>query len=284
MLFRSQGESGTGKEIVARYIHQLSSRGRGPFVALNCAAIPATLFESELFGYTEGSFTGAKRGGQQGKFEAAQNGTIFLDEIGDMPQDVQSSLLRVLQEKEIYRIGDTRTRSVNARVIAATNKDLRTLVDEGHFRLDLYYRLKVVTIDLPALRDRIEDILDLAPYFLNKLCESAGKPTPDISDTVYTQLLSYSWPGNIRELENCLESMIAMADGFVLTEEDLPEEIKGHLSVSRDNNNLLLEEQTRQAIIQALMKTNGRVAPAARMLGIGRTTLYRKMYEYNIKL
>lgn len=279
-----QGESGTGKEVVARYIHQLSSRGCGPFVALNCAAIPATLIESELFGYADGSFTGAKRGGQPGKFEAARDGTIFFDEIGDMPQDVQASLLRVLQEKEIYRIGDTKTRKVNARVIAATNKDLKGLVDAGHFRLDLYYRLKVITIEIPSLRERINDILDLAPYFLNKICDSAGRRMPDISDAVYSRLLSYTWPGNIRELENCIESMIAMTDGSVLTEEDMPEEIRGDLPVREDCNHLLLEEQTKQAIIQALMRTKGKVAPAARILGIGRTTLYRKMDEFNIKL
>jgi|GEM_PF-2656687 DNA-binding NtrC family response regulator len=143
-----------------------------------------------------------------------------------MPQEVQASLLRVLQEKEIYRIGDTKTRKVNARVIAATNKDLKTLVDDGRFRLDLFYRLKVITIELPALRERIEDILDLAPYFLNKICKSAGRVTPDVSDAVYSRLLSYPWPGSIRELENCMESMIAMTDGTVLTEEDIPEEIR----------------------------------------------------------
>lgn len=278
-----QGESGTGKEVVARYIHQMSSRRSGPFVALNCASIPATLIESELFGYVEGSFTGAKRGGQPGKFEQAHNGTIFFDEIGDMPLNVQASMLRVLQEKEICRVGDSKTRKVNARVLAATNKDLKSLVDQGKFRLDLYYRLKVVMLQVPPLRERQDDILDLVPYFTNKLCFSQGRLPLSVSDAVYSRLLSYSWPGNVRELENCLESMVAMAEGAVLREEDLPAEVRNFGNDCAPEG-MLLECQTRQAIKQALSRTNGKVAPAARLLGIGRTTLYRKMEELKIKL
>lgn len=279
-----QGESGTGKEVVARYIHRLSERSSGAFVALNCAAIPETLIESELFGYVDGAFTGARRGGQQGKFELAQNGTIFLDEIGDMPLHVQASLLRVLQEREIYRIGDAKTRKVNARVVAATNQDIKQLVDEGKFRLDLYYRLKVVTLDVPPLRERAEDILDLVPHFLKKACAEQRREQPIVTDEVYSRLLAYSWPGNIRELENCVESMLAMAEGLDLTEADLPDEVLGdHGCSESDNHGSLLDCKTRQAIMQALSKTNGKVAPAARMLGIGRTTLYRKMEEFNIK-
>lgn len=279
-----QGDSGTGKEVVARYIHQLSNHSNGPFIPLNCAAIPATLIESELFGYTEGAFTGAKRSGQPGKFELASNGTIFFDEIGDMPLNVQASLLRVLQEREIYRIGDTKTRKVNARVIAATNKDLEELVEQEKFRLDLYYRLKVVSLKIPPLKERSEDILDLAPYFVITACNTQGRRPLAISDEVYSALLSYSWPGNIRELENCLESMIVMADGPVLTEADLPDEIRNGSSHRDADSSTLMEQQTKQAIKEALSKTNGKVAPAARLLGIGRTTLYRKLEEFNIKV
>jgi sigma-54 dependent transcriptional regulator, acetoin dehydrogenase operon transcriptional activator AcoR len=278
-----QGESGTGKEVVARYIHRMSPRDKGPFIALNCAAIPATLIESELFGYADGAFTGAKRGGQPGKFEQAQNGTIFFDEIGDMPLNVQASLLRVLQEREIYRIGDSKTRKVDVRVLAATNKDLKKLVDEGGFRLDLYYRLKVVTLNIPPLRERTEDILDLAPYFVLKACNNQGCRPLAISDELFSSLLSYAWPGNIRELENCVESMVAMAEGLELTKADLPAEIHCSTGLSEADEGDLLEQQTRQAILQALSKTNGKVAPAARILGIGRTTLYRKMEEYQIR-
>ena len=279
-----QGESGTGKEVLARYVHQMSARAKGAFVAINCAAIPATLIESELFGYVDGSFTGAKRGGQQGKFEMAENGTLFLDEIGDMPFNVQASLLRVLQEKEIYRVGDTKTRKVNARIVAASNKDLKKLVDEGKFRLDLYYRLKVVSLEIPPLRERAEDILDLAPYFVIKTSGSQNLRPLAITDAVYSILLSYGWPGNIRELENCIESMVAMADGSELTLDDLPVEIRhGHTPI-KDEEESLLEHQTKNAIIQALSRTKGKVAPAARLLGIGRTTLYRKMEEWDIKV
>ncbi|MCW3490065.1 sigma-54-dependent Fis family transcriptional regulator [Dethiobacter alkaliphilus] len=276
-----QGESGTGKEVMARYVHQMSPRHRGPFVALNCAAIPQTLIESELFGYADGSFTGAKKGGQPGKFEMAQNGTIFLDEVGDMPHNVQATLLRVLQEKEIYRIGDTKTRKVNARIIAATNQDLKKLVDEGRFRLDLYYRLKVVTLNIPPLRERSEDILDLVPYFVHKACTEQGRSAMAVSDALYKRLLAYDWPGNIRELQNCVESMVALAEGNVLGEDDLPLEVAG--ATMAEDAGSLLEKQTRQVILEALDKTKGKIAPAARMLGIGRTTLYRKMEEYKIK-
>ncbi|MDW7649832.1 MAG: sigma-54-dependent Fis family transcriptional regulator [Bacillota bacterium] len=278
-----QGESGTGKEIVARHIHKCSPRSQQPFVALNCAAIPATLIESELFGYADGAFTGARRGGQPGKFEIAQGGTIFLDEIGDMPLDVQASLLRVLQEREVVRIGDNRARKVDVRVVAATNKDLTSKIEEGGFRLDLFYRLKVVTVEVPPLRDRKEDIYDLVPFFVKKVCRVAGKPLMGVTEEVYTQMLSYDWPGNIRELENAIESMVAMAERSFLTIEDLPEELQNYAGLLTQGQDSLLEKQTRQAILQALSKTNGKIAPAARILGIGRTTLYRKIQELGIK-
>lgn len=276
------GESGTGKEIIARTIHQLSSRREGPFVALNCAALPASLIESELFGYVEGSFTGARRGGKPGKFELANKGTIFLDEIGDMPLDVQVTLLRVLQEKEVTRIGDTKALKIDVRVIAATHKDLSIHVAAQQFRLDLFYRLKVVTLELPPLRERPEDIRDLVPYFVRKACESIGNPIFVVEEEVYTYLSAHPWPGNVRELENCIESMVALATGPVLTVADLPDELQKGIAKSEPET--LLNQQTKQAILYALTQTKGKIAPAAKLLGIGRNTLYRKIKDLDIRL
>lgn len=277
------GESGTGKEVMARYIHHSSSRSTGPFVALNCAALPESLIGSELFGYDEGSFTGAKKGGQPGKFELADGGTIFLDEIGDMPLDVQVSLLRVLQEREVQRIGGNGTRKVDVRVIAATNRNLPALVSGGLFRLDLFYRLKVINIELPPLRQRVEDIWDLAPLFIHEFCQKFDKPPLTLTTEAYECLLAYSWPGNIRELENCIESMVGMADGPMLTIRDLPNEIAAAGSKKPAGEISMLDQQTRQTILKALSETNNKIAPAARLLGIGRNTLYRKLKELGIK-
>jgi len=276
------GESGTGKEIIARTIHQLSPRRDGPFVALNCASLPASLIESELFGYVEGAFTGASRGGKPGKFELANKGTIFLDEIGDMPLNVQVALLRVLQEKEVSRIGDDKARKIDVRILAATHKDLSALVEAELFRLDLYYRLKVVTLELPPLRDRTEDILDLVPYFIRKACESFDSPILGIDEDVYAHLLAQPWPGNVRELENCIESMVALAEGPILTVADLPDEFQ--TSALKTKPEPLLEQQTKQAILYALTQTKGKIAPAAKLLGIGRNTLYRKIKDLDIEL
>lgn len=275
------GESGTGKEIIAQTIHHLSPRHEGPFVALNCASLPASLVESELFGYVDGAFTGARRGGKPGKFELANKGTIFLDEIGDMPLNVQVALLRVLQEKEVSRIGDTKAHKIDVRVIAASHKNLGDLVTEGSFRLDLYYRLKVVTLVLPPLRERPQDIRDLVPHFIRKACESLGRPVLEIQEEVYTQLLANPWPGNVRELENCIESMVALAEGTVLTVDDLPEELHQE---SVEETGPLLDQQTKNAILYALTQTKGKISPAAKLLGIGRNTLYRKIKELDIKL
>lgn len=275
------GESGTGKEIIARTIHQLSPRREGPFVALNCASLSSSLVESELFGYVEGAFTGARRGGKPGKFELADKGTIFLDEIGDMPLNVQVALLRALQEKEVSRIGDTKSIKIDVRVIAASHKDLSALVSAELFRLDLYYRLKVVTMELPPLRERPEDIQDLVPHFIRKVCESLNNPIPGIEEEVYSYLLAYPWPGNVRELENCIESMVALADGPILTSADLPDEFKQPLSKTEPEP--LLNQHAKQAILNALTQTRGKIAPAAKLLGIGRNTLYRKIKEFNIK-
>ncbi|TGE37615.1 sigma-54-dependent Fis family transcriptional regulator [Desulfosporosinus fructosivorans] len=275
------GESGTGKEIIARTIHQLSPRCDGPFVALNCASLPPSLIESELFGYVEGAFTGARRGGKPGKFELANKGTIFLDEIGDMPLNVQVALLRVLQEKEVSRIGDTKALKIDVRILAATHKDLSALVSAELFRLDLYYRLKVVTLELPPLRDRPEDILDLVPYFIRKACEAFDSPALGIEEEVYTHLSTHHWPGNVRELENCIESMVAMAEGPILTVADLPDEFQ--MVAVESEPEPLLDQQTKHAILYALTQTKGKIAPAAKILGVGRNTLYRKIKELDIK-
>ena len=275
------GESGTGKEIIARTIHQLSPRREGPFIALNCASLSSSLVESELFGYVEGAFTGARRGGKPGKFELADKGTIFLDEIGDMPLNVQVALLRALQEKEVTRIGDTKTLKIDVRVIAASHKDLSELVSTERFRLDLYYRLKVVTLELPPLRERPEDIRDLVPHFIHKTCESFGSPIYGIQEEVYAYLLAHTWPGNVRELENCIESMVALAEGPILTVADLPDEFQK--SVLKTEPEPLLDQQTKHAILYALTQTKGKIAPAAKLLGIGRNTLYRKIKELDIK-
>jgi len=274
------GESGTGKEIIARTIHQLSPRHEGPFVALNCASLTASLIESELFGYVEGAFTGARRGGKPGKFELADKGTIFLDEIGDMPMNVQVALLRVLQEKEVSRIGDTKALKIDVRVLAATHKDLSVLVSSEQFRLDLYYRLKVVTLELPPLRERPDDIRDLVSFFIRKACESFGSPILGVQEEVYDYLVTPLWPGNVRELENCIESMVALAEGPILTVADLPDEFRN--SVIKAEPEPLLEQQTKQAILYALTQTKGKIAPAAKLLGIGRNTLYRKIKELDI--
>ncbi|MDR3599755.1 MAG: sigma-54-dependent Fis family transcriptional regulator [Desulfosporosinus sp.] len=278
------GESGTGKEIIARTIHQLSPRSKGPFVALNCASLSSSLVESELFGYVEGAFTGARRGGKPGKFELANKGTIFLDEIGDMPLEVQVALLRVLQEKEVCRVGDTKALKIDVRILAASHKDLSNLVTIGKFRLDLFYRLKVVTLELPPLRERTEDIRDLVPYFLRKACASFSSPLLGIQPEVYTHLLAHPWPGNVRELENCIESMVALTEGPVITVADLPDEIQRSISKTELEPQLLLNQQTKHAILYALTQTKGKIAPAAKLLGIGRNTLYRKIKDLDIKL
>lgn len=282
-----QGESGTGKEIVARSIHKNSSRSEKPFITLNCAAIPDSLVESELFGYADGAFTGAKKGGQAGKFEMANGGTIFLDEIGDMPINMQATLLRVLQQKEVYRIGDGTRREINVRIIAATNQDLKQLINQGKFRLDLYYRLDVIHIAVPPLRERIEDLLDLVPHFVAKFCAKHGLPTLEVNPELYQYLSSYPWPGNVRQLENCVESMIALSNGAsILTVKDLPPEYAGDVQDKGTNENGVLSSQTttmeRATIIRILREADGNIAEAARKLGIGRTTLYRKLVKLSI--
>jgi len=279
-----QGETGTGKEMFAHSIHNASNRKNGPFVAVNCGVLPKTLIESELFGYEEGAFTGAKRGGRQGKFEQANGGTIFLDEIGDMPLDIQASLLRVLEERQVVRVGGQRPVAVDIRIIAATNKNLVEEAAGGNFRPDLFYRLNVLSIDIPSLREREGDVMELANYFVRKISNRLGKVVNHIASGVKFLFQSYDWPGNIRELENIIERSISFCEGTTITLEDLPEYLKqkqpvaGNYSVA-DLNLRQLEEQ---AISEALSKFDYNISKVAQALGIGRNTLYRKMKEYEI--
>ena len=220
-----RGETGTGKELFAHAIHAAGPRRSGPFIKLNCAAVPVELFESELFGYEEGAFTGAKKGGKPGKFEMAAGGTLFLDEIGDMPLPMQAKLLRVLQEREVERVGGTSTRPVDIRIIAATGQRLEELVREGRFRVDLYYRIHVIPINIPALRERREDIEEIAESFLLQLASEASEPRRSLSPEVLEILKAHDWPGNVRELRNILERAVTMSRGQALVSENIPEHL-----------------------------------------------------------
>ncbi len=278
------GESGTGKELFAHAIHQSSSRKYGPFIKINCAAIPSELLESELFGYEEGSFTGAKKGGKLGKFELADGGTIFLDEIGDMPLYMQAKLLRVIQEREVERIGGTRPRAVNVRIIAATHVNLEEMVAEGKYRQDLYYRLNVFLINIPPLRERKEDIKLLAYHFLKSLNNKYFKNIDGYSDEAIKFLSRYEWPGNIRELSNVIERAVNIIDNEkLITPEHLPQKIVGN-NVIRQLKSLqdTLEEAEKNAIIESLRASKGNRTKAARLLNISRSTFYEKMIKFNI--
>lgn len=280
------GESGTGKEKIANCIHNLSVRKGKPFVKVNCAALPATLIESELFGHEKGAFTGALEK-RIGKFERADKGTIFLDEIGDMPVELQVKLLRVLQEKEIERVGGRDTIKVDVRIIAATNKNLEKEVADGRFRLDLYYRLNVFPITLPALRDRREDIPALAYYFMNHYNHKAGKKISGISDNVLKKMMVYNWPGNIRELEHLIERSVLLAKGTVIEEILLPTvEKKDATGISTDTAMKTIAENEKDYIISVLRKCNGRIwgpGAAAEILNINPSTLRSKMKKLGIK-
>lgn len=280
-----QGESGTGKEMFAQAIHNASSRSAGPFIPINCGAIPMNLLESELFGYEEGAFTGAKKGGQPGKFEQARGGTIFLDEIGEMPLNFQVSLLRILQEKQVIRVGGTSPIPLDVRVIAASNKDLESEVQKGNFRLDLYYRLNVLTIDIPALRERKEDITILAEHFLDKLTRHLGRNMMTIDPCLSEWFKNYTWPGNVRELYNLLERAVNFAEKDVLNDEDLPANLRKTMPASTSKTNALtLKDREFYTIREALEKSEGNMSQAAKLLGIGRNTLYRKLEKYSISV
>ncbi len=283
------GESGTGKELVARAIHRQSARGNGPFVAINCAAMPATLLESELFGHVKGAFTDAKNT-RQGLFVQADGGTLFLDEIGEMPPEMQAKLLRVLQERTVRPVGGDREIPFDTRIIAATNRDLDEEVERGQFREDLYYRINVVRVPVPPLRSRGRDILLLAQHFLVEHANRSHKEVHGISEPAARKLLSYDWPGNVRELENCMERAVTLARLEEITVDDLSESVRDHQSskiiISGDDPDEMptLEEMERRYIRRVLEATRGNKSHAARVLGMDRRTLYRKLERLEIQL
>jgi transcriptional regulator with PAS, ATPase and Fis domain len=289
------GESGTGKEMFANAIHYTSSRGRGPFIAINCAAIPEGLIESELFGYVDGSFTGARKGGQPGKFEMANGGSIFLDEIGEMSLGVQAKLLRVLQERKVSRIGSSQEVEVDIRIIAATHRDLNKDVEAGRFREDLYYRLAVLEVKVPPLRERPEDIPPLARCLVTKITMRLGRPAVDIDAECLHRMSAYPWPGNVRAMENVLErALVRMGDARVLKLDHLGLPPVGALPVTNPELNTRVEKENtsggikslrdveRDAIAEALSACCGNIKQAAAHLGIARNTLYRKMEDYDL--
>ncbi len=281
------GETGTGKGHLAKVIHATGSRANAPFVAINCASIPESLFESELFGYEDGAFTGAKKGGKPGRFELAEGGTLFLDEIGDMPLHVQPKLLCVLQDMVIERVGGTRSIPLNVRVIAATNKDLEAMVAANAFRADLYYRLNVIPLTIPPLRERLEDLEELVTACLKKATRSTGKAIAQISREALDCLRQYAWPGNIRELENAIEYAVNMESGSMITKDSLPAHVLACREKDEQENRVAskLADLHAEAIRQALQKhgtdLKGKQA-AADELGIGIRTLYRKIKAYRI--
>ncbi|HYL62039.1 MAG TPA: sigma-54 dependent transcriptional regulator [Candidatus Methylomirabilis sp.] len=274
------GESGTGKELVARSIHYSGPRKDRRFSPVDCSSIVPTLIESELFGHVRGAFTGAMQS-KQGLLEAAQGSTLFLDEIGDMPVDLQAKLLRALQEREIKPVGSTERRQINVRILAATNRDLEAAIRSGSFRQDLYFRLNVVQIKLPPLRERKSDIQLLVTSFLEKFSDPHGSPRT-ISEDAMRRLIGYDWPGNVRELENAIERAVAMGSGPIVHVGDLPSNLHYPSSerVSDNDEVLPMEELERRAILRTLRETGGDKLAAARMLGIGKTTLYRKLKQY----
>ncbi|MGQ9558418.1 MAG: sigma-54 interaction domain-containing protein [Desulfurispora sp.] len=279
------GESGTGKELIAHAIHNASDRSHMPFVRVNCTTIPEELLESELFGYEEGAFTGARKGGKLGKFELAQGGTIFLDEIGDISRTMQAKLLRVLQEREIERVGGTHSISVNVRVIAATNRNLEEMIRHQLFREDLYYRLNVVLLQPPPLRERKEDIPLLAEHLLRKICHRLATPEKTLRPEVIGLFQNYDWPGNVRELENMLEQAVNLSDAAVLTPLDFPALLRRISLRNRKEQRPLAEALAtaeKDILVNTLLQTGNNKKEAARLLGIHRSVLYRKLARYNL--
>lgn len=276
------GESGTGKEIIAQAIHNASIRSDGPFIGLNCCSIPRELIGSELFGYDEGAFTGAKKGGKPGKFELAEGGTLFLDEIGDMPLDFQSFLLRVLEDKKVTRLASEKQFPVDVRIIAATNKDLPSEVKKGTFRNDLFYRLNILTIKIPPLRERKDDIKELCNYFTELLSQQQNKNITGISEDVLELFYNYSWPGNVRQLENTIDRMINLVNSGLLTIDLVPEEIRNGSKLIDREKLSDIEANEKDIIINLLEKNNNNISNVARKLDISRPTLYRKLKKYNV--
>ena len=286
------GESGVGKDMIARAIHHHSPRASMPFVKINCTAIPESLMESELFGYEKGAFTGAAAA-RAGKFEQADGGTVMLDEIGDVPPAIQVKLLRVLQERELERLGSNKTRSVDVRVIAATNVDLRRAIEEGNFREDLYYRLNVFPLTIPPLRERREDIPPLAEYFLSKFRAELGSPVERISPEAMRKLVDYDWPGNVREIENVIERGLVLATSDALQPEDIRLDFAPRRSAPATNGGsgageflaegTTLEEHERQLIREALKRANGNKSQAARLLGLTRNALRYRLTQMGLE-
>ncbi|GAB6171661.1 sigma-54-dependent Fis family transcriptional regulator [Paradesulfitobacterium aromaticivorans] len=276
------GESGTGKEVFAQAIHNESYRARFPFVALNCAAIPRELIGSELFGYVEGAFTGARRGGNPGKFELADGGTLFLDEIGEMPLELQAHLLRVIEEKKITRLGGQEVIPVDVRIITATNRNLKDEAEKGNFRVDLFYRLNVINLSLPPLRERKSDIAILALYFAGRLGKSLGKAEVSIDQPALEALKSYAWPGNVRELQNTIERALNLLTGTIIKLEHLPAGMAGTGRNEPPVAGTSIKEAEINAIIHTLQKHGGNRKRAAMELGIARSTLYRKLEEFRL--
>ncbi len=279
------GESGTGKEVFANAIHELSDRRDSNFIKINCAAIPESILESELFGYEEGSFTGAKRGGKAGKFELAHGGTILLDEIGDMSLNMQAKILRVLQEKEVTRIGGHQTNRIDVRIIAATNQDLQQKIKKREFREDLYFRLNVVNLNLPPLRERPEDIKILCDYFIKIYNEKFGIYIKQIDDEALQYMIKYSWLGNVRELRNVIERAYNFVNGDTIKIEHLPGRMtKYQKTPSVGDLNKILNDIEKQSIIKALETTDGNKSRAAKILGINRSGLYQKLKKHGISI
>ena len=283
-----EGESGTGKELLAKAIHFHSPRKRGPFVTINCGAIPEQLLESELFGHRRGSFTGAVAD-KKGKFEAAHGGTIFLDEIGELPSLLQVKILRVLQEREIDKVGEARSIKVDVRVIAATNRDLEKMIADSTFRDDLYYRLAVVSIRVPPLRERTDDIPFLVDHFLTKHAERLARPRPTVDKAVYSTFNLYGWPGNIRELENVIERALVLDKDGLLGLEDLPDRLRtreqrvGNLRIEIPDDGISLEDVERELLLAALEKHNWNQTRAAAFLNITRSTLLYRMQKFGLE-
>jgi DNA-binding NtrC family response regulator len=283
------GESGVGKDLIARAIHQHSRRAAGPFIKINSTAIPDTLFESELFGFERGAFTGAMAS-KPGKFELADKGTLFLDEIGDVPAPVQVKLLRVLQEREFERLGGTRTLKVDVRMIAATNRDLRAALEEGTFREDLYYRLNVVPIDIPPLREHKEDIPDLVNHFLARLAAGSQKPVERITPAALAVLMNYHWPGNVRQLENMVERAVALSPGPVIDAQDIHlDTVPGKAGTAAASGagdflpeGMTLEQWEDHMIQEALRRANGNKSQAARLLGLSRNALRYRLGKIGV--
>ena len=284
------GESGTGKELFAHAIHNGSARKSGPFVVVNCGALPRDLVQSELFGYEAGAFTGAAKNGKPGKFELADGGTIFLDEIGEMPMEAQTNLLRLIQNKEVARVGGTTTKSVDVRIVAATNRNLSEAVARGTFRSDLFYRLSVLVINIPALRSRSSDIAALAAHFLRKYASALNRPITGFAPEALQALRHYSWPGNIRELENIIERAVNVAKSSLIAASDLPDFLSLRQEIQREDqsspedaytgDNLYMQEC--RAIINTLSRCNGNIRLAAQELGIARSALYGKLTRFGI--